>query len=80
VSILYLVALAGVAIVLLAALFEAVAAVSRKPKWGESHRRHLVAVVSHDRRQGDLPFVGADRRAGGASEHAPLSDNGRRAA
>lgn len=79
-SILYLVALAGVAIVLLAALFEAVTAVSRKPKWGELRQRHLVPVVSHDRREHDLPFVGADRRAAGASQHAPLSDTGRRAA
>lgn len=79
-SILYLAALAGVAIVLLAALFEAVTSVSRKPHWGESSRRHLVPVVTQDRREHDLPFVGADRRAVGASQHAPLDDDERRVA
>lgn len=61
-SLIYLALLAGVAIMILGALYEAVASVSRKPDWG-SHRRPLLTLVPvTDGRAMDLPFVGNDRR------------------
>lgn len=60
-SLFYVVALAGVALVLLALIGEAVWSVSRKPRWGEARAR-LVVVETIDRRTQQLPFVGAERR------------------
>ena len=61
-SILYLLALVGVGIALIAALVEAVLSVSRKPDWSASPTHlHLVSTV--DRRAQQLRFVGADRRS-----------------
>jgi hypothetical protein len=80
VSHLYLVALAGVALVVLAVLFEAVTSVARRPKWGAHRHRYLAPVVTSDRREADLPFVGADRRWGRASQVTPLDDAPRHAA
>ena len=60
-STLYLLALCGVGFMLLAAVFEALLAVSRKPDWTVKTRRlHLVHAV--DRRNQAVPFVGAERR------------------
>ena len=60
-STLYLLALCGVAFMLLAAVVEALLAVSRKPDWTVKTRRlHLVHAV--DRRSQAVPFVGAERR------------------
>lgn len=62
-SLIYLALLAGVAIMILGALYEAIASVSRKPDWG-SHRRPLLTVVPvTNSRAMDLPYVGNDRRA-----------------
>ena len=62
-SLFYVVALAGVAFVLLALVGEAVWSVSRKPRWGEARAR-LVVVETVDRRKQQLPFVGVERRRG----------------
>lgn len=61
-SSIYLVLLSGVGVVILAALFDALAAVSRRPDWG-SHRPQLTLVPTTDRRDTNLPHVGTDRRA-----------------
>jgi hypothetical protein len=62
-SFLYLVLLVGVGVVLLGALLEGVAAVSRKPSW-HSRRPALTVVPTVNSRTMDLPFVGTDRRGG----------------
>ena len=60
-SALYLLLLCGVSVAILGLLYEAVAAVSRKPHW---HARQPVMTVvdTVDRRTQSLPFVGAGRR------------------
>jgi hypothetical protein len=65
-SLIYLALLAGVAIMILGALYEAIASVSRKPDWG-SHRPLLTVVPVADSRAMDLPFVGSDRRVPAAN-------------
>ncbi len=57
----YLFAMAGVALVLLTLIAEAIWSVSRKPRWGEGRVR-LSIVETIDRRTQQLPFVGAERR------------------
>jgi hypothetical protein len=69
----YLIALGGVGVVILAALFDALVAVSRKPQWGSARGRHLVPVVTTDRRGEGLAFVGAERRHDRVSAHASLN-------
>lgn len=60
-SALYLLLLVGVSVVILGVLCEAVASVSRKPRW--QVRRPVVSVVATvDRRIRNFPFVGVDRR------------------
>jgi hypothetical protein len=61
---LYLIALGAVSLALLGALFEAVASVSRKPKWA-TLRPGLRLVHTSERRSHALPFVGAERRSAG---------------
>jgi hypothetical protein len=53
--------LVGVCVVILGVLYEAVASVSRKPRW---HVERPVMTVVHtvERRMQSLPFVAADRR------------------
>lgn len=60
-SIVYLVALAAVALVFLGVMYEAVVSVSRKPQW-HSQKQTLSLVNTVDRREQQLPFVGQDRR------------------
>ncbi len=79
-SLIYLALLAGVAIMILGALYEAIASVSRKPDWG-SHRRPLLTVVPvTNSRAMDLPYVGSDRRAAGAAKPAMHGEAQREAA
>lgn len=76
-SLIYLVLLVGVATMILGALYEAIASVSRKPDWG-SHRRPLLTVVPvSDSRAMDLPYVGTDRRLPAAA-NTPLRADAQR--
>jgi hypothetical protein len=64
-EVLYGLLLFGVAVMLLAGVVEGVLAVSRQPVWQSTRfptRAVLTAVVSIDRRDEQLPFVGVDRR------------------
>jgi hypothetical protein len=61
-SFIYVVALAGFALVLLAVLLDAVWSVSRPPVWGK-HMASLRLVATMERRGNSLQFVGAERRA-----------------
>jgi hypothetical protein len=61
-SLIYLTLLAGVAVMILGALYESVAAVSRKPDWGSNRRPLLSVVPVTESRTMDLPYVGDDRR------------------
>ena len=61
-SALYLVLLVGVCVVILGVLYEAVASVSRKPRWHVERRPVMTVVHTVERRVQSLPFVGADRR------------------
>jgi hypothetical protein len=62
-STLYLLALCGVGLALLAVAVEAIVSVTRKRPWPTAPSR-LVLVETLDRRRQALPFVGEDRRAG----------------
>jgi hypothetical protein len=62
VSLIYLLALVGFALVMLAVMADAVMSVSRKPSWAEN-KGALSAVVTVDQRTQALPFVGAERRS-----------------
>ena len=93
-SILYLIALAGVALALMAMLYEAVASVGRKPHWMRPAAAGLAGtaedpaspqaatglqlVETADRRAMELPFVGQDRRQ--SSRAAERQGQARRAA
>jgi hypothetical protein len=68
-SIIYLLALAAVAVALLTVTASAIASVSRRPDW-ERHpaKPTLHAVVTVDRRHDALPFVGKERRHGSEAE------------
>jgi hypothetical protein len=70
VSVVYLIALAGVAVAIVWLLADAVLSVSRKPRWETlaSRRLHLVQTV--ERRSQNLPFVGAERRKAAQDEAA----------
>jgi len=62
-SVIYLIALVVVGLAIVALTLDTVLSVSRKPRWGESLARPMLyAVPTVDRREADLPFVGADRR------------------
>lgn len=63
-STLYLIALGGVCLALLGALWEAVAAVSRRPKWEMVHTR-LRLVHSSGSRHVDAAVVSADQPVSG---------------
>lgn len=58
---LYLLALSGVGLVLLALVADAVISVSRKPNWTVQHH-HLTLVDTAERRTNSLSMVGRDRR------------------
>lgn len=60
-STVYLLCLGAVGVALLAAVIEAVLAVSGKPKWA-AQRHSLSLVETVERRKEQLPFVGAERR------------------
>ena len=63
-STLYVLVLAGVALVILASVLEAAIAVSRKPDWQSSaFAPRLSLVPSAERRSTQLPYVGIDRRS-----------------
>jgi hypothetical protein len=77
-SFIYLVALWGVGIAIVAVMLDAVISVSRAPSWKTMARpRTLQLVETEDRRTQQLPFVGKDRRAAVA---APERDSERVAA
>lgn len=62
-SFIYLLALVGVGLAIVALTLDSIVSVSRKPRWSEGLARpmlHVVPVV--ERREQALPFVGADRR------------------
>lgn len=69
-SLIYLLALVGFALVMLAVMIDAVMSVSRKPSWTEN-RVALREVVTVERRIQTLPYVGIERRAGGVDEQVP---------
>lgn len=66
----YLLLLSGVALAIFSALFEAIAAINRKPTWQEPAAKapQLELVETIDRRKQQLPYVGQDRR--GSAERA----------
>ena len=61
-STVYLIALCAVGVALIAALLDAVLAVSRRREW-QVERPTLMLVAAEDRRTRALPFVGSERRA-----------------
>jgi hypothetical protein len=61
-SLVYLVAMSGVAAVMLAVILDAVRSASRKPSWAEPKRPMLAVVETEERRRQQLPFVGQERR------------------
>lgn len=68
-SVIYLLALAGVGLAVVVLSVDAILAVARKPGWQEAVARpSLQAVATDERRKLALPFVGADRRRAGAAE------------
>ncbi len=84
-TIVYLVALAAVCVVFLGVLFEAVAAVTRKPVWHSA--RHTFATVEKMERAEtwvrpavQLPLVSQDRREAVATEAPALQQEPRRVA
>ena len=70
-SLIYLIALIAVSTALLAGLAEAVWSVSRTPAWGQPARM-LGLVVTMDRREQSVPFVGADRRRATVDPHTEV--------
>jgi hypothetical protein len=69
-SLVYLVLLAGVALVILFVLSDAILSVTRKPVWEQRDTAGpaLRIVATTERRSSNLPFVGADRREAGQPE------------
>ena len=61
-STVYLIALCAVGVALIAALLDAVLAVSRRREW-QVERPTLMLVTAEDRRTRALPFAGSERRA-----------------
>lgn len=62
-SVIFLLVLLGVGLAIVAMTLDSILSVSRKPTWAEDIARpmlHLVPAV--ERREQDLPFVGAERR------------------
>jgi hypothetical protein len=77
-SFIYLVALWGVGIAIVAVMLDAVISVSRPPSWKTmTGPRTLQLIATADRRTQQLPFVGKDRRAAVA---APERDSEQKAA
>ena len=66
-STLYLLALCGVGVALLAVAVEAMVSVTRKRPWPTARSRFAV-VKTVDRRHQALPFVGQDRRTDGQAD------------
>ena len=77
VSTLYLIALAGFCIIVLAAVVEAVLAVSRRPDWSKTPQTRLHLMPTEERRTQDIPFIGAERRADGAAADDQASEDQR---
>ncbi len=61
-STLYLIALGAVGVAIFATLIDAVLSVSRKQTW-PTRSPILMLVATPERRKGNQPFVGVDRRA-----------------
>ncbi|MEP7281021.1 MAG: hypothetical protein ABI696_03490 [Rubrivivax sp.] len=67
----YLLTLVGVGIAIVAALFEAVSALRRKPHWELTRPAPALTVVpTADRRAHELPFVGTERRTPDGADEA----------
>ena len=62
-STVYLIALCAVGVALIAALLDAVLAVSRRREWQVERPTLMMLVTAEDRRTRALPFVGSERRA-----------------
>ena len=75
-SAVYLVALVGVGISILWLLVDAVLSVSRRPRWETLQFRSLTLVSADERRQQELPYVGAERR----KSNAPVTHDDRKVA
>jgi hypothetical protein len=69
-SLIYLLALCGFALVMLAVMVDTVMSVSRKPSWNTS-KTALSEVITVDQRTQNLPFVGAERRVANAALERP---------
>lgn len=76
-SLIYLLALAGVAALLLVLAWEAVRSVSRLPDWSLASERPRASAGDERRRQA-LPYVGTERRqtAGDVAHEAASADQG----
>lgn len=62
-SVIYLFALAGVGLAIVAMALESILSVSRKPRWAEDIARPTLTVVPVvERREQHAPYVGAERR------------------
>lgn len=74
-STIYLVTLIGVAVALLYAIADVVVSLSRRPVWERPAHRpmQLAAVETVERREQQLPFVGADRRLQPQASHTEQS-------
>ena len=62
-STVHLIALCAVGVALIAALLDAVLAVSRRREWQVERPTLMMLVTAEDRRTRALPFVGSERRA-----------------
>jgi len=74
-SAIYLLVLLGVGLAIVAMTLDSILSVSRKPRWAEDLARPMLHVVSVvERREQNLPFVGAERRqAASAAEEVRAS-------
>lgn len=71
-SLLYLLLLSLVSVAIVAVSIDAVLSATRKREWQVPRfaASRLVIVETEDRRRGQLPFVGADRRRAAAADAA----------
>lgn len=60
-SLIYFLALVGVALVVMTVMTDAVLSVSRKPKWVLAEKM-ITEVITVEQRTRNLPYVGAERR------------------
>jgi hypothetical protein len=71
-STLFSLAIVLFSVVMVAVMLDAVISVSRKPSWmlNQGDAMQLAVIEGVDRREGRLPFVGADRRKSAVAETA----------